>query len=84
MVYVADLDHPIPDADDAHHLTRVLRLRPDEPVVAGDGQGRWRLCRYRARAAGRRWDPVGRSSTSTDPLPSSPRRRRRSPSASSP
>jgi len=47
MVYVADLDHPVPAADDAHHLTRVLRLRPGEPVVAGDGRGRWRLCHYR-------------------------------------
>jgi len=48
MVYVADLDDPAPDARDAHHLARVLRLRPGEPVVAGDGRGRWRLCRFRA------------------------------------
>jgi 16S rRNA (uracil1498-N3)-methyltransferase len=47
MVYVADLDAPVPDADDAHHLARVLRLRSGEPVVAGDGRGRWRLCHYR-------------------------------------
>jgi 16S rRNA (uracil1498-N3)-methyltransferase len=46
MVYVADLEQPTPAADDAHHLTRVLRLRSGEPVVAGDGRGRWRLCRY--------------------------------------
>ena len=47
LVYVRDLDHPVPDPEDAHHLTRVLRLRPGEPVVAGDGAGRWRLCRFR-------------------------------------
>jgi 16S rRNA (uracil1498-N3)-methyltransferase len=48
LVYVADLEHPVPGAEDAHHLARVLRLRPGEPVVAGDGRGRWRLCRFRA------------------------------------
>ncbi|HTT86448.1 MAG TPA: RsmE family RNA methyltransferase [Acidimicrobiales bacterium] len=47
LVYVPDLDHPVPDPEDAHHLTRVLRLRAGEPVVTGDGAGRWRLCRYR-------------------------------------
>jgi 16S rRNA (uracil1498-N3)-methyltransferase len=51
MVYVADLDDPVPAPDDAHHLTRVLRLRPGEPVVAGDGRGRWRLCHYRGSEA---------------------------------
>ena len=44
MVYVDDLDAPPLDADDAHHLTRVLRLRPGEPVVAGDGRGRLARC----------------------------------------
>jgi 16S rRNA (uracil1498-N3)-methyltransferase len=48
LVYVADLEHPVPNAEDAHHLARVLRLRPGEPVVTGDGLGRWRLCRFRA------------------------------------
>jgi len=47
MVYVADLQRPTPAPDDAHHLSRVLRLRSGEPVVAGDGRGSWRLCRYR-------------------------------------
>ncbi len=47
LVYVADLESPAPETDDVHHLTRVLRLRPGEHVVAGDGQGHWRLCRYR-------------------------------------
>jgi 16S rRNA (uracil1498-N3)-methyltransferase len=48
LVYVADLEDPVPNAEDAHHLARVLRLRPGEPVVAGDGRGRWRLCRFRS------------------------------------
>jgi len=50
MVYVADLERPTPADADAHHLGQVLRLRPGEPVVAGDGQGQWRLARYRGRA----------------------------------
>lgn len=34
------------EADDVHHLERVLRLRPGEPVSVSDGAGRWRLCRW--------------------------------------
>ncbi len=30
------------DGDDAHHLWKVLRLRPGEVVTAADGAGRWR------------------------------------------
>jgi len=47
LVYVTDLAHPLPTPEDAHHLTRVLRLRRGEPVVAADGRGRWRLCHFR-------------------------------------
>jgi len=47
LVYVDDLDQPTVAAEDAHHLVRVLRLRPGELVVAADGRGHWRLCRYR-------------------------------------
>ncbi len=57
MVYVADLERPTPDDADAHHLSHVLRLRPGEPVVAGDGRGSWRLARYRGTA--RRAAPPG-------------------------
>jgi 16S rRNA (uracil1498-N3)-methyltransferase len=42
QVFVDQLDAPVPAPDDAHHLARVLRLRPGELVVAGDGRGRWR------------------------------------------
>lgn len=45
-VFVADLDAPVLDPQDRHHLARALRLRPGEPVTVSDGAGRWRLCRF--------------------------------------
>ncbi len=45
-VFVEDLDAPILESDDAHHLARVLRLRDGERVSASDGRGRWRICTY--------------------------------------
>jgi len=45
-VIVASLDDPAIDAEDAHHLVRVLRLRDGEIVTATDGAGRWRACRF--------------------------------------
>ena len=45
-VFVDDLDSPVLDSDDAHHLSRVLRLRDGECVTASDGRGRWRTCLY--------------------------------------
>jgi 16S rRNA (uracil1498-N3)-methyltransferase len=45
-VFVASLDAPALDPDDAHHLTRVLRLRNGEAVTASDGAGSWRSCRF--------------------------------------
>ncbi len=45
LVFVADLDSPVLDDDDRHHLARVLRLRVGEALRAGDGAGRWRPCR---------------------------------------
>ncbi|MGH8921771.1 MAG: RsmE family RNA methyltransferase [Actinomycetes bacterium] len=46
QVFVEDLDAPALGEADRHHLTRVLRLRSGESVVAADGRGGWRLCRY--------------------------------------
>lgn len=40
--YVVDLDVPALAADDAHHLGRVLRLRPGTEITVADGAGRWR------------------------------------------
>ena len=38
------------DAEDAHHLTSVLRLRPGQVVGATDGRGGYRRCRLAGRA----------------------------------
>ena len=46
QVFVDDLDAPAPTQEDLHHLRRALRLRPGEAVVAADGAGAWRLCRF--------------------------------------
>ncbi|MGH9087838.1 MAG: 16S rRNA (uracil(1498)-N(3))-methyltransferase [Acidimicrobiales bacterium] len=46
QVLVADPADPALSDADRHHLGRVLRLRSGEAVVATDGRGRWRSCRY--------------------------------------
>jgi 16S rRNA (uracil1498-N3)-methyltransferase len=46
QVFVEDLSTPVPSESDVHHLARVLRLRPGETVVASDGRGGWRICRF--------------------------------------
>ncbi len=43
-VFVDDVDEPVLDADDRHHLERVLRLRPGDALTVSDGSGRWRPC----------------------------------------
>ena len=48
-VIVANLEVPVLDEHDAHHLFRVLRLRPGSVVTATDGAGRWRECRAEGR-----------------------------------
>ncbi len=57
--FVADLDDPGLDPHDRHHLERVLRLRPGDPLTVSDGAGGWRPCamgdaarRHRARSSG--------------------------------
>jgi 16S rRNA (uracil1498-N3)-methyltransferase len=45
-VFVADLHAPELDADDEHHLARVLRLKAGEAVSASDGAGGWRPCAW--------------------------------------
>lgn len=47
-VFVADLDDPVIDDADRHHLERVLRLRPGEQVTASDGRGGLRACTFMA------------------------------------
>ena len=43
-VFVESLAAPQLDPADAHHLTRVLRLRTGSPVTASDGAGGWVPC----------------------------------------
>lgn len=50
LVYVADLEAPVLDGDDHHHLARVRRIRDGDPLVLGDGAGRWRPARMAGAA----------------------------------
>jgi 16S rRNA (uracil1498-N3)-methyltransferase len=45
-VFVADLDQPVLDDRDRHHLERVLRLRAGDALTLSDGQGSWRPARF--------------------------------------
>jgi 16S rRNA (uracil1498-N3)-methyltransferase len=65
-VFVADLEHPDLDHDDAHHLSRVLRLRAGEIVTASDGRGSWRECRF---VGGPSLDACGEISRDDEPAP---------------
>jgi 16S rRNA (uracil1498-N3)-methyltransferase len=72
QVFVDDLEAPVLGDDDAHHLGRVLRLRAGEAVVAADGNGRWRLCRYGLGNGGepmlRPEGPVAHAEPSREPV----------------
>ena len=46
-VFVTDIGDPVLEHDDAHHLTRVLRLRAGQKVSVSDGRGAWRICEWR-------------------------------------
>ncbi len=52
MVFVDDLSAPVVDQATVHHLVDVLRLRPDELIVASDGAGSWVRCRLSAGGSG--------------------------------
>ncbi len=53
MVFVDDPTSPVLTPGDARHLLDVLRLRPGEPVVAGDGAGSWVPCLLSGASTGR-------------------------------
>lgn len=53
QVFVDDLEALALSDDDAHHLTRSLRLRAGETVLAADGAGHWRRCLFRPPEAAR-------------------------------
>ena len=46
LAFVDDLERPVLDSGDRHHLSRVLRLRSGDPLNVSDGAGRWRPCRF--------------------------------------
>lgn len=66
QVLVEDLTDPGLDPDDAHHLGRVLRLRPGDEVCATDGRGGWRPAHF---VDGNRLDPVGEVQVAARPGP---------------
>jgi len=45
-VFVEDLDQPRLSPHDLHHLKRVLRLRPGNPITICDGAYRWRSATF--------------------------------------
>ncbi len=44
LAFVDDVASPVLDDADAHHLRRVLRLRPGDPVCVSDGHSAARAC----------------------------------------
>ncbi len=66
-VFVADLEQPVLDAPDRHHVERVLRLRVGDAISASDGVGGWRACRL---GAGGQLEPDGPVVVSPGPQPS--------------
>lgn len=66
QVLVEDPARPVLSPADAHHLERVLRMRPGETVVAADGRGGWALCRY---LGGRRLEAEGPLRQEPQPAP---------------
>jgi 16S rRNA (uracil1498-N3)-methyltransferase len=51
QVFVEDAARPELGENDAHHLARVLRLRPGEEVVVSDGRGHWARTLWRGEGA---------------------------------
>jgi 16S rRNA (uracil1498-N3)-methyltransferase len=45
-VVVSDVERPVLDGGDRHHLERVRRVRVGDPLTVTDGAGRWRWCRF--------------------------------------
>jgi 16S rRNA (uracil1498-N3)-methyltransferase len=62
LVFVADLEAPVLDHADLHHLQRALRVDPGAVINVGDGAGRWRSARFGAEP-----EPVGPIMTSPAP-----------------
>ncbi len=65
-VFVEDLEAPVVDDGDRHHLAHVLRLRPGEYLTVSDGRGGLRRCRLRD---GLLLDPLGETTHAPRPAP---------------
>jgi 16S rRNA (uracil1498-N3)-methyltransferase len=65
LVFVDDLASPGLDPGDDHHLRRVLRLRPGDPLTVGDGAGGWRAARLTSTAI----EPTGPVEVAPRPAP---------------
>lgn len=65
LVFVDDLSAPALSDGDAHHLTRVLRLRDGAPLSVADGRGAWRP----ARLVGDEVEATGEVVQCARPLP---------------
>ena len=50
-VFVDAIDTPVLDEIDAHHLLRVLRVKPSDAVTVSDGKGKWCLAVLNADAS---------------------------------
>ena len=61
-----DIHDPALDGPEAHHLLKVLRLRPGEAVMAADGLGTRRLC---VLSSANRLEPVEEAVTVPRPTP---------------
>ena len=73
LVYVDDLDRPVLTEADRHHFERVLRVRPGDAIVLGDGFGGWRPARFGAEpeptgAGGRIEEPADRVTVAFAPV----------------
>lgn len=64
LVIVDDLDRLELADGDRHHLERVLRVRPGDPLTVADGRGRWRTARF-----GPTIEPTGAVVEQPDALP---------------
>ncbi|CAN5725110.1 16S rRNA (uracil(1498)-N(3))-methyltransferase [soil metagenome] len=65
LVFVADVDRPVLDDGDRHHLSRALRLRDGDPLVLSDGSGAWRTARFRTGEP----EPAGELQLAPRPAP---------------
>jgi 16S rRNA (uracil1498-N3)-methyltransferase len=69
-VIVSSVEHLTVDSADFHHVTRVLRARPGEPISVTNGTGAWRTCEIPPN-----WTDPARGLIATGPVVQMPPRR---------